>query len=158
MSVDKCGPGVVWTRESRVCTKSKSSKFFELHCQLFISSNICWRPHFSLEREHLWIQISKKVRRGGGGRGFWKLLMYNKVVLPSKILEYYLFSRLPSLIKYLSNILSAEPSNYIWELLSAKIFDLKFLHLGCCNFYQSMNELNRGWFRLDFNDTLKGWF
>ena len=156
MSVDKCGPGVVWTRESRVCTKSKPSKFFELHCLLLIFLYLLKTSLFTGDRTFVDSNIEKS--EGGRGGGFWKLLIYSKAVLPSKILEYYLFSRLPSLSKYLSNILSAEPSNYIWELLSAKIFDLKFLHLGCCNLYQSMNELNRGWFRLDFNDTLKGWF
>ena len=126
MSVDKCGPGVVWTRESRVCTKSKPSKFFELHCQLLIFLYLLKTSLFTGDRTFVDSNIETSERGG-----FWKLLMYSKAVLPSKILEYYLFSRLPSLSKYLSNILSAEPSNYIWGLLSAKIFDLSLLfHLN----------------------------
>ena len=127
MSVDKCEPGVVWTRESCVCTKSKPSKFFELHCLLFIF--LCLLKTSLFTGDRTFDSNIEKSERGGGG--FWKLLMYSKAVLPNKILEYYLFSRLPSPSKYLSNILSAEPSNYIWELLSAKIFDMSLLfHLN----------------------------
>ena len=64
MSVDKCGPGVVWTRESRVCTKSKPSKFFELHCQLLIFLYLLKTSLFTGERTFVDSNIETSERGG----------------------------------------------------------------------------------------------
>ena len=72
MSVDKCGPGVVWTRESRVCTKSKPSKFFELHCLLFIFLYLLKTSLFTF-RTFVDSNIEKS-EEGRGGEGILKIV------------------------------------------------------------------------------------
>ena len=66
MSVDKCGPGVVWTRESRVCTKSKPSKFIDLPCLLFFFLYLLKTSLFTGERTFVDSNIEKR------GQGIFK--------------------------------------------------------------------------------------
>ena len=54
---------VLYGHENRVSALKVSLRNSLNYIACFLSSYVCWRPHFSLEIEHL-IQISKKVKDG----------------------------------------------------------------------------------------------